>query len=163
MSLLFPKCCSKISYFLLLFPTYFLLFQAFCYFQFFHSAVGTLFFLSCWNNLLILYCSILWSHLLILVASTCILCSSSSRITFDPFFLTLHLCSICISFFLISPRFFHSKMWISFHNSCIDCCILLFHQGFFTAFPILWLGLRPTFLPTQMAHALINLLVSVIL
>ena len=99
-----------------------------------------------------------------LVALACILCFSSSRTTFNPFFSTLYVCSITLyfSFFLISPRVFHSNMLICFCNSCIDCCILLFHQGSFTGFPLLWFELRPTFLPTKMTHAFINLLVSVI-
>ena len=79
--------------------------------------------------------SILFNSLiipLILVASACILCFSSSRTTFKPFFLTLYLCSTTLYFslFSVSPRFFHSKMLICFRNSCIDCCILLFHHGF---------------------------------
>ena len=98
------------------------------------------------------------------MALACILCFSSSRTTFNPFFLTLYLCSITLyfSFFLISPRFFRSKMLLCFRNSCIDCCILLFHHGSFTGFPLFYFDLRPTFLPTKMAHALINLLVSLI-
>ena len=94
----------------------------------------------------------------------CILCFSSSRTTSNPFFLTLCLCSITLYFYfyLISPRFFLSKMLICFHNSCIDCFILLFHQVSFTAFPLFWFGFRPTFFPTKMTHALINLLVSAI-
>ena len=95
----------------------------------------------------------------------CIFCFSSCRTTFNPSFLTLYLCSITLyfSFLLISPSFFHSKMLMYFRNSCIDCCILLFRQGFSPAFPILWFGLRPTFLPTILVHALNNLLVSVML
>ena len=94
----------------------------------------------------------------------CILCFSSSRTASNPFFLTLCLCSITLYFYfyLISPRFFLSKMLICFHNSCIDCFILLFHQVSFTAFPLFWFGFRPTFFPTKMTHALINLLVSAI-
>ena len=48
--------------------------------------------------------------LLILVALVCILCFSSSRTTFNPFFLTLNFCFITLYFsiFLISPRFFRS-------------------------------------------------------
>ena len=104
-SSLFPKCCSKISYLLLC--------QAFHCFQFLHSTVDTRF-SSCWNNLLILCCSILWSNLLIFGALASILCFSASRNTFNPFFLSLYLRSITLyfSFYLISPRFFYSKMLI---------------------------------------------------
>ena len=121
-------------------------------------------FWSFWNNLLVLYCSILWSYLFILVALACIFCFSFSRTTSNLFLLTLYLCSVTLyfSFFLITPRFFLSQMWINFHISCIDCLTLLFHQGSFTTFPFLWFGLRPTFFPTKMIHALINLLASVI-
>ena len=122
-------------------------------------------FLSSQNKLLFLYCSILCSYLLILVVLTCILCFSSSRTTSDTFFLTLYLCSITLyfCFFLISSRLFLSKMLICFCNSFTDCFILsYFHHGTFTAFPLLWFGLRATFFPTKMKHALINLLVSII-
>ena len=86
-----------------------------------------------------------------------ILSFTSSRTSFNPFFLTLYLRSItlCFFFFLISPRSFHSKMLICFRNSCIDCCIFIFHQGSFTVFPLLWFGLGYNFLPMKMAHALI--------
>ena len=95
----------------------------------------------------------------------CIICFNSCRTTFNPSFLTLYLCSITLysSFLLISPSFFHSKMLICFRNSCIDCCILLFRQGFPPAFPLLWFGLRPTIPPTILVDGLNNLLVSVIL
>ena len=69
---------------------------------------------------------------------------------------------LCFPFFLVSSRSFHSRMLIYFRNSFIDCCFLLFHYGSFTAFPILFLGLKPTILPTKMTHALINLFVSAI-
>ena len=47
-------------------------------------------FWSCWNNLLILYCSVVSSYLWILLALACILCFSSSKTTSNPFFLTLY-------------------------------------------------------------------------
>ena len=99
------------------------------------------------------------------MALACSPCFSSFRTSFNPFFLTLYLCSItlCFSLFLISPRFFCSEMLICFHNSCIDCCTFVLHQGSFTAFPLLRFVLRPNFLHTKITHALINLLVSVIL
>ena len=98
------------------------------------------------------------------MALACILCFSSCRTTFNPFFLTPYLCSVSqyFSFFLISPRFFLSKMLICFCNSCTNCFILLFQHGSFTEFLLLCFGLRPTFFPSKMTHALINLLVSVI-
>ena len=155
-SLLYLKCYSKISYFVL---SGFLVLSAFPF-----SCWYTLFWYCC-NNKLIQYCSILWSYLLILVAFACSLCFSFSRTSYNPFFLTLYLCSITLyfSFLLICPCFLCSELLICFHRSCIDCYILLFHQGSFTAFALLWFGLRPTFLPSRMTHALINLLVLVIL
>ena len=64
------------------------------------------------------------------------LCFSSSKTTFNPFLLTLYLCSITLYFyfFLISPRFSCSEMLICFCSSCIDCYILHFLQGYFKAF-----------------------------
>ena len=47
-------------------------------------------FWSCWNNLFILYRSVLWPYLLILVALACILCFSSSRTTFNTFIFVLY-------------------------------------------------------------------------
>lgn len=94
----------------------------------------------CWNSLLILYCWILWSYHLILVTFACSLCFSSSIATFNPFFFldsVFVFYSWYFSLFLISPHFFHSKFLIWFCGSCIDCCILLFHQNHFTAFPLL--------------------------
>ena len=155
-SFLYLKYCSKISCFLLC--------QLFSLLLGFPFSCWYSFFWSCWKNLLILYYSIFWSYLVVLPqALACSLCFGSSRTAFNPFFFTLYLCSItlCFSFFLISPCFFCSKMLICFHSSCIDCYIILFHQGSFTAFTYLWFDFRPTFLPTKMTHALINLLVSV--
>ena len=98
------------------------------------------------------------------MALACILCFSSSRTTSNTFFLTLYLCSITLyfCFFLISSRFFLSKMLICFCNSCTDCFILLFHHGTLTAFSsLVWF--EAYFFPTKMKHALISLLVSIIL
>ena len=89
----------------------------------------------------------------------------SSRTTFNAF-LTLYLCPITFLYFFFLfnfSMFFNTKMLICFRSSCIDCCILLFDQGSFTAFPLLWFGFKPTILPTMTSHTLINLLVSVIL
>ena len=66
--------------------------------------------------------------------------------------------TLYFSLFLIFPLFFYFKILI-----CIDCCIPLFHQASFTEFPLLWFGLRPTFVPIRITHASINLLVLIIL
>ena len=97
------KRCSEISYFFYV--------RLFVVLKFFIQLLVHV--LSCWNNLFNLHCSILLSYILILLVLACSVCFSSSKITFNQFFLTLNLRSIISVFFfsLIAPRFwFCSKI-----------------------------------------------------
>ena len=91
------KRCSEISYFFYV--------RLFVVLKFFIQLLVHV--LSCWNNLFNLHCSILLSYILILLVLACSVCFSSSKITFNQFFLTLNLRSIISVFFfsLIAPRF----------------------------------------------------------
>ena len=104
------------------------------YFLFFHLTGCKLSF-DPLNNLLILYCWILYSHRDNLAAFASILCFNSSITVVKPFLFTSYFSSISLAFpYLrvpICPLFALSRMLISFLSCFISSSILPFHHGSF--------------------------------